>query len=178
MSEPAGARIYVADLAAYNNGYLHGVWIDAGQEVDEIWAQINAMLATSPIPGAEEVAVHDHDGFFDLHLSEYETVEHLHQLALGIAEHGRAFTVWASLVDRAQWDNQLDNFEDHFEGVYGSYAEFGEQILEMHDFDIDALDVPASIRDHVHVDTDALGRDWATGMQTAWSESQLYVFFD
>ena len=22
-------RIYVADLAAYNNGKLHGVWIDA-----------------------------------------------------------------------------------------------------------------------------------------------------
>ena len=25
--------IYVADLAAYNNGYLHGVWIDATQEL-------------------------------------------------------------------------------------------------------------------------------------------------
>ena len=25
-------RIYVADLAAYNNGKLHGVWIDATQD--------------------------------------------------------------------------------------------------------------------------------------------------
>ena len=25
-------RIYVACLAAYNNGHLHGAWIDAAQE--------------------------------------------------------------------------------------------------------------------------------------------------
>ena len=29
-------RIYVACLAAYNNGYLHGAWIDADQGADEI----------------------------------------------------------------------------------------------------------------------------------------------
>ena len=37
-------RIYVADLAAYNNGRLHGVWIDATEEMDDIWAQVNQML--------------------------------------------------------------------------------------------------------------------------------------
>lgn len=41
-------RIYVADLAAYNSGYLHGVWIDASEEVGDIQEQINAMLAASP----------------------------------------------------------------------------------------------------------------------------------
>ena len=40
-------RIYVADLAAYNNGKLHGVWIDATQDLDAIQDQINAMLADS-----------------------------------------------------------------------------------------------------------------------------------
>lgn len=29
-------RIYVADLAAYNNGILHGVWIDACDDLDTI----------------------------------------------------------------------------------------------------------------------------------------------
>jgi len=37
--------IYVADLAAYNNGILHGVWIDATQDIDDIQEQINDMLA-------------------------------------------------------------------------------------------------------------------------------------
>lgn len=41
-------RIYVADLAAYNNGKLHGIWIDATQALDDIQEQINELLANSP----------------------------------------------------------------------------------------------------------------------------------
>lgn len=52
-------RIYVASLSDYNNGLLHGEWIDAGQEPDEIHEQVQAMLAESESPGAEEWAIHD-----------------------------------------------------------------------------------------------------------------------
>ncbi len=37
-------RIYVACLAAYNGSRLHGVWIDATGELDEIQEQVNVML--------------------------------------------------------------------------------------------------------------------------------------
>ncbi len=40
-------RIYVAGLAVYNNGKLHGVWINANQDFDDIQDQINVMLAVS-----------------------------------------------------------------------------------------------------------------------------------
>jgi hypothetical protein len=43
-------RIYVACLAAYNNGKLHGRWIDAAQGIDLIWAEVQAMLQESPEP--------------------------------------------------------------------------------------------------------------------------------
>lgn len=43
-------RIYAACLASYNNGRLHGVWIDADQDEDTINAEINAMLKASPCP--------------------------------------------------------------------------------------------------------------------------------
>ena len=56
-------RIYVACLAAYNNGYLHGAWIEADQDADEIRDEIAAMLARSPIEHAEEYAIHDYEGF-------------------------------------------------------------------------------------------------------------------
>ena len=36
-------RIYVADLAAYNNGKLHGVWIDACDDLEDIQEQIDKM---------------------------------------------------------------------------------------------------------------------------------------
>ncbi|MBA3067902.1 MAG: antirestriction protein ArdA, partial [Hyphomonas sp.] len=50
-------RIYVACLAAYNAGRLHGRWIDATTP-NEIRAEARAMLAASPEPGAEEHAIH------------------------------------------------------------------------------------------------------------------------
>lgn len=177
MNDIGGPRIYVACLAAYNNGHLHGEWIDASQEIDQVWAQINAILAASPIEGAEEFAIHDHDGFLDLHLGEYETIEHVHLIAVGIAEHGRAFAVWASLLDRAEWDDGLDQFEDHFEGVYESYEAFGEQILDMCGIDPDNLGLPDMLDGYIIIEVGPLGRDWASGMLTAWSNGQLYVFF-
>jgi antirestriction protein len=63
-------RIYVACLAAYNNGYLHGVWIDAAQEPWSIYDEVKAMLAASPVAGAEEWAIHDYEGFRGVRIEE------------------------------------------------------------------------------------------------------------
>ena len=52
-------RIYVACLASYNAGILHGAWIDATQCIEAIHDQIAAMLAASQIEDAEEYAIHD-----------------------------------------------------------------------------------------------------------------------
>ncbi|MDA0266167.1 MAG: antirestriction protein ArdA [Cyanobacteria bacterium] len=81
-------RIYVADLAAYNNGYLHGVWIDATQDLDEIWAEINAMLKASPVEFAEEYAIHDYENFAGYSVGENEGLESLQAIACFIEEHG------------------------------------------------------------------------------------------
>ena len=55
-------RIYVACLAAYNNGCLHGRWIDATTP-DEIRREVSAMLRASPESDPEESAIHDYEGF-------------------------------------------------------------------------------------------------------------------
>lgn len=49
------SRIYVADLAAYNSGYLHGAWIDATAELEDIQNQINGILASSPVVRSRRV---------------------------------------------------------------------------------------------------------------------------
>lgn len=52
-------RIYVADLASYNNGILHGAWIDADQSADEIRCEIeNKVLSTSKFPNVTNAAFH------------------------------------------------------------------------------------------------------------------------
>ena len=41
-------RIYVACLASYNAGILHGEWIEATADADELKARVQAMLDRSP----------------------------------------------------------------------------------------------------------------------------------
>ena len=47
-------RIYIACLAAYNSGILHGEWIEIEGDIDETWNRIRSVLASSPIEDAEE----------------------------------------------------------------------------------------------------------------------------
>ncbi|HXK39588.1 MAG TPA: antirestriction protein ArdA, partial [Candidatus Paceibacterota bacterium] len=54
MGEKVVPRIYVASLADYNAGRLQGRWIRADQPSDDIYREIQAMLAESEIPEAEE----------------------------------------------------------------------------------------------------------------------------
>lgn len=90
-------RIYVACLAAYNSGYLHGAWIDADQDADEIRDGIAAMLARSPVEDAEEYAIHDYEGFEGVSISEYAGIDTVARMGAFIAEHG---ALGASLLEQ------------------------------------------------------------------------------
>lgn len=50
MTDTVAPRIYVACLASYNNGVLHGRWIDASADVADMWPEINAILRESKFP--------------------------------------------------------------------------------------------------------------------------------
>ena len=89
-------RIYVASLADYNAGRLHGRWIDADQSADAIRDEISQMLAESKEPIAEDWAIHDYEYFGDLRLSEYEGIDQVAEVAFQISEHGPVF---ASLLN-------------------------------------------------------------------------------
>ena len=131
-------RIYVASLSDYNAGRLHGAWLDAAQEPDALWAGINEMLARSPEPGAEEWAIHDYEAFCGVRLGEYESIESVSKIALGIAEHGPAFGAWADYLGRSSWED-LDRFEDCYQGRWDSVSDYAEDFL-------DALGLPADHR--------------------------------
>ncbi len=67
--------IYVACLAAYNSGFLHGKWISADRTFSAIYDEIQDMLRESPIEDAEEFAIHDYEGFGNTRFGEYEDLE-------------------------------------------------------------------------------------------------------
>lgn len=146
MSEP---RIYVADLAAYNAGYLHGVWIDAAGDIDDIWGQIKKMLSESPVEDAEEVAIHDYEGFSGYSLSEYEGIDAAHDIALFIEEYpgfaGELLNYYSDL------DEARKMAEENYYGCYSSVADYAQQFTE------DTSEVPKHLE--FYIDYERMGRD-------------------
>ena len=142
-------RIYVACLAAYNNGCLHGRWIEATTP-DEVMSEVRAMLADSPLPDAEEWAIHDHEGFEGAHLSEYASFETVCDLADFLAKHGRL----GALVHR-HFGHDLEQAQAAFEdyaGGYRSRAEFAEHLHRD-----TGTEIPAALE--YYIDWSALARD-------------------
>lgn len=144
-----GPRIYVACLAAYNNGYLHGHWIDSDQDADDMRAKISAMLKASPIPGAEEWAIHDYEGFEGAELSEYTSIDRVAELAAFIAEHGE---LGGKLLNHFSGDiDQARSAFDDYAGRFTSLADYAQALTE------DTTDIPPTL---VHyIDYEAMARD-------------------
>lgn len=71
-------RVYIASLADYVAGILHGEWVDVeNPDVDEINEAIAKILKTSPTPGAEEFAIHDYELPHGIQIGEYMSIEEL-----------------------------------------------------------------------------------------------------
>lgn len=83
-----GPRIYVACLASYNSGRLHGTWIEADQGEDHIRDCVRAMLDASPEPSAEAWAIHDYEGFEGLSIREYTSFGSVCAVAEFVSKHG------------------------------------------------------------------------------------------
>ena len=123
-SEPI--RIYVACLAAYNNGHLHGCWIEVTDETS-IWQAVRVMLAASPIEeDAEEWAIHDYEGFHGVEVGEYFRFSHVIALANYITEHGE---LGAELIN--YYGGNLEDAKTRFDsyaGEFDSLADYAEEL--------------------------------------------------
>ena len=123
-------KIYVACLASYNAGTLHGEWIDATLEADEIHEQVTAMLAKSKEPGAEEWAIHDYEGFGAIQLNEYSGFEMVSKLAKALNEQGKAFELFYSNESFDDVDAAVEAFNERYSGEYSSPEDWAENFLE------------------------------------------------
>jgi antirestriction protein len=128
----AGPRIYVACLSAYNSGQLHGLWIDAAQDPEDIQADIEWMLSWSPasiFEACEEYAIHGFEGFGSLNLSEFSKIETISKTAQAIEEHGEAFSMFLAAFGQSM-DEAINCFEDCFEGTFNDGEDFAYEYWE------------------------------------------------
>ncbi|MCF6344060.1 MAG: antirestriction protein ArdA [Devosiaceae bacterium] len=142
-------RIYVACLAAYNNGYLHGKWISATQDESQIHKEILQMLEQSPISNAEEWAIHDYEGFEGAELFEYSSIENVVAFVEFINEHGQ---LGGELLNH--FNNNIDDANNALEnhaGEYKSLADFAQELTEQ------STKIPQNLA--YYIDYEAMAKD-------------------
>ncbi|MGL5032628.1 MAG: antirestriction protein ArdA [Microcystaceae cyanobacterium] len=112
-------QIWAGCQAAYNSGHLHGKWIDATQEEDDIWTEIKAMLAESPVSylyECEEWYVGDTQDFNDVTIGT--NVSKISEIAQAIKKYGEGMSIFL------KHGCEISNFESSYKGCYKSEQDF------------------------------------------------------
>lgn len=147
MNEQTNPSIWVGCLAAYNNGHLHGKWIEV-TTTDEIQDEINNVLNTSPVPGAEEWDIFDHEGLgSDISCDLEEIVAK----ADFMKEHG---DVGIAVLGHCGGDlEDAQNMLDNYCGEYDNEIAYAEELFQ----ECYAHDMPENLR--YYFDTERFARD-------------------
>lgn len=134
-----GPAVYVACLAAYNAGTLHGQWVDLSAvselSFDEdgmaavLQQCIDLILSESPEPGAEEWAIHDSQGLPKVLMGEWPELSELaaftRQWELASEDSDDdAFKSWCDAIGEVR---TYEDFQDAYMGSWDSEADFAEQ---------------------------------------------------
>jgi len=152
-------QIYIACLASYNNGTLHGKWIDATSDVDEMQEDVNALLRSSKypnvmvecpacggvcrvgacstcqgsgeVPSAEEFAIHDFDGI--PYLGEYCGLRAVADYVEFVEAHDsfEADEIKA-VMDDCSGDLALakERLEDGYCGTFARFQDFADEYVD------------------------------------------------
>lgn len=186
-------RIYVACLASYNNGVLHGRWIDADSDVDTMQAEVSAILRESRFPNvtvehpetgeqvssAEEWAIHDYEGL----PSSFGEYTGLQKVAAFVEltesfEHIDSDDL-AKIVDN--WSGDIDAareaLDDRFVGIYPAFRDYADEaadeMIACHNADGKLPDALTNYFDYA-----AWARDLGHGMTTVDVSSGVAIFHD
>ena len=163
MTISTDTRFYAACLESYNNGRLHGAWIDATGDAEEMGKAVEAMLKASPYPHAEEWAIHDYDDEHGLisHFGEYGGVDHIAEVMAAMEgledDYNDAILPllinWVSdkVSEPSEWASIL---QDSFLGTYTDAEDYAIESSEG-----SMGDIPDHIKNYI--DFKEMARDWA-----------------
>jgi antirestriction protein len=168
-------KIYVACLSAYNNGYLHGLWVDATQEPEDIQDDIKWMLSWSPVvddEACDEWAIHDYENWMGIEINECEDISQLTELANILQEHGKPFAYYYSYYGN---DVKVKDFEEYYLGLYESEEDFVYQQWEESGQlkELEKLNISSS-----YINWEGIANDWFIDsyLSIEISHQEVHVF--
>jgi antirestriction protein len=138
-------QVWIGCLAAYNEGCLHGKWVDA-TDADEMEAAKDEIIKTSPALLPEEWFIADYDNFpgaIVRELGEYASFQTVANVANALEDHGPAFAAWLSAQDSSldlDADDLGKQFAEHYRGEWDSEQAFAmETVCELGWGDVPAV---------------------------------------
>lgn len=146
-------KVWVGCLAAYNSGDLHGEWIDATDDAEDIDAAIRSMLTRSPVPFAEEADIFDTDEFCG-HTPKSCTGEAIAELGTFIEEYGEVGGVVLSHFG-GDLEEATEALTERAAGEYKSLEDFAAEQIES------CFEIPKGLEGYI--DHAAYGRDLRLG---------------
>ena len=189
-------RVYIADLAAYNDGKLVGEWINLSDYNDgsEVMEKIDELLKKwSKKAGEEreEYAVHDYENFSANLYSEYMSEESFDKVikSYNVSKTtGIPADVIATIVREYNPDDVEEWINEHYEGEFnsdtdlayhyveqlGGVKELGEKTTDMY-FDYESFGRDLSINDFNDYDGHYF-RSYAKGGDIKKHDLTKYIF--
>ena len=165
-------RIYVACLSAYNNGKLHGAWIEAESDLENMMEKIQGMLKNSPEPNAEEWDIHDLDGIPRGITCVQEVADYM-QI---IEDHAD----YSNEIIEAAWGLSCNT--DQFKGYLENYAGSGDSEKDWCESYLQETGFFEGVAEHfeMYFDTEAYVRDmnYNGDIATADVNGTTYVFWN
>lgn len=137
----------------------------------DIESDIDNMLADSPVSDAEEWAIHDHEGFCGVKLSEHADLEDISDIAALIGEHG---VVAGALLAYHGLDEAKRLMEEGYQGEHDSLTDWVNEYLESTG-ELDSI--PEHLRYYFDVEAYARDCELTGGIFTVTTpDGQVHVF--
>ncbi len=144
-------QVWVGCWEAYSAGHLHGKWIDATQDPEDIDTEIAAVVASSPVPNAEEVGIFDTENMEGMEPNSCRG-EDIARLGEFIAERGvlgaKVAAYYGGNLDDAieafeRFCGEFDSLEDYAEEFFNETHEVPKALAPYIDYELVARDLDA-----------------------------------
>jgi len=195
-------KIYVSVLADYNNGRMHGKWIDCDQSIDEVWQEIHQLYITSSAANVtatvcqdcEHIKLYEHDTCSECGSGSVKHVPSAEEYAIHDYEGFAPFDVSEhssieEVVRMAEIVTGLANDDDKhavsfLAGLYDDLETIQDKIEDVEIFHGSRADYAQEITESCYdvpdyliyyVNYDAMGRDMEINGEIIEVEHNIYV---
>ena len=150
-------RIYVANLAAYNNGRMVGDWVTPTDYAS--YDDFNKAIKKAT-KYADEIAVHDYD-YLPSSMGEYPNIEGIYDFCHQIEDSPMCLDALIAYAELCVWSDvtqiNFDDAEDLYCGAYDSFKDYAEYYFDEFGDSAEIKKLPTDLQ--YHFDMDSYARD-------------------